>query len=83
MSLGEVLRELNTNPHEGLSVEAAQGRLEKHGYNELNELKGKGQKRGFGWSFRGVLIMILFLAALISILMEMLFGIPIPPYFPK
>jgi len=35
MEVDQVLKELNTDPHQGLSHEEARSRLEKYGYNEL------------------------------------------------
>ena len=35
MDVDQVLKELNANPHQGLSEEEVKRRLEKYGYNEL------------------------------------------------
>jgi magnesium-transporting ATPase (P-type) len=35
MEVDQVLRELNTNPYQGLSDEEVRNRLKKYGYNEL------------------------------------------------
>ena len=37
MEVDQVLRELNTDPHQGLSDEEVRSRLEKYGYNELKK----------------------------------------------
>ena len=35
MEVDQVLRDLNTNPYQGLGGEEVRSRLEKYGYNEL------------------------------------------------
>jgi Ca2+-transporting ATPase len=43
MDVEHVTRELNTNPHTGLTEDEVKSRLEKYGYNELKkEKKGSG-----------------------------------------
>ena len=37
MVVDRVLRELNTDPHQGLIEEEVRSRLEKYGYNELKK----------------------------------------------
>ena len=74
--LDEVLKELNTNPHQGLSVEEARSRLEKYGYNEL---KQGGQfvspSTRFINQLKNILIIILLIAAVLSVVGPPILGI--------
>ncbi len=81
MEADQVIRELSTDPHQGLSVEEARGRLGKYGYNEL---KGKEElvsaSAVFSSRFKNILIIILVIAAVLSVFVPPLFGISIPAY---
>ena len=74
MTIDEVIRELNTNPHQGFSAEEAKARLEKHGLNEVRTLRSKGPNRIFSGGLKGTIITILSLAVLISVLLKVVFG---------
>lgn len=74
MTIDEVIRELNTNPHQGLSAEEAKARLEKHGLNEVRTLRSKGPNRILSGGLKGTIITILSLAVLISVLLKVVFG---------
>lgn len=74
MEVDQVLRELDTDPHQGLSHEEVRSRLEKYGYNEL---KREEQRRPSFWSLSNILIIILLLAAVFSMLVSLLFRISI------
>lgn len=77
--LDEVLKELNTNPHQGLSVEEARSRLEKYGYNEL---KKGGQfvspSTRFINQLKNILIVLLLIAAALSVVGPPILGISMP-----
>jgi len=75
MEVDQVLKELNTNPHQGLSVEEARSRLEKYGYNELK--REKRQQPPF-WSLENISITILLIVAVLSVLVPLIFRISIP-----
>lgn len=70
----EVLRELNTDSHQGLSHEEVRSRLERYGYNEL---KRKEQRLPSFWSLSNILIIILLLAAVFSMLASLIFRMSI------
>ena len=70
MEVDQVLKELDTNPHQGLSTEEVRNRLEKYGYNELK--RGEQQQPPF-WSLKNILTIILLNAAVLSVLLALLF----------
>jgi magnesium-transporting ATPase (P-type) len=74
--LDEVLKELNTNSYQGLSVEEARSRLEKYGYNEL---KQGGQfvspSTRFISQLKNILIILLLIAAVLSVVGPPILGI--------
>jgi Ca2+-transporting ATPase len=74
MEVEQVLRELNTDPHQGVSEEEARKRLGKYGYNEL---KREEERRPPFWSLKNILITILLLAAVFSILVSLIFRVSI------
>jgi len=74
MEVDQVLRELNTDPHQGLSEEEVRKRLGKYGYNEL---KREEERRPPFWSLKNILIIILLLAAVFSILVSLIFRVSI------
>ena len=83
MEVDQVLKELNTDPHQGLSSEEARSRLEKYGYNEL---KREEQRQPLFWSLRkekNIPITILLIVAVLSILVATIFRISIPAFFSK
>ena len=62
MEVDQVLKELNTNPHQGLSVEEVRSRLEKYGYNELKKEEKISAFSIFINQFKNILIIILLIA---------------------
>jgi Ca2+-transporting ATPase len=75
MEIDQVLKELKTDPDQGLSNEEARSRLEKYGYNEL---KRKERRQPPFWSLKNILIIILINVAVLSVLVRLLFP-SIPP----
>ncbi|MBM4271709.1 MAG: cation-translocating P-type ATPase [Deltaproteobacteria bacterium] len=63
-----VLRELNTDPHRGLSSQEAKTRLEKYGHNELKKEKKGSPFVLFINQFKNTLIIILIIAIVLSAL---------------
>jgi Ca2+-transporting ATPase len=80
MEVDQVLKELDTNPHQGLSVEEARSRLEKYGYNEL---KREEHRQPPFWSLTNILIILLLTATVLSVLVAAIFRISIPAFFTK
>jgi len=70
MEVDQVLKELNTDPYQGLSDEEVRSRLEKYGYNEL---KRKEQRQPPFWSLKNILTIILLNAAVLSVLVALMF----------
>ncbi len=70
MEVDQVLKELNTDPHQGLRVEEVRNRLEKYGYNEL---KREEQRQPSFWSLKNILTIILLNAAVLSVLVALMF----------
>ncbi len=62
MEVDQVLKELNTDPHQGLSAEEARSRLEKYGYNELKKEEKISPLTLFFNQFKNILIIILMIA---------------------
>ncbi len=81
MEVDQVVKELNTDLHQGLSVEEARNRLKKYGYNEL-ERKGHRVSPSalFSYQLKNILIIILVIAAVLSVFIPPLFRISIPVY---
>jgi Ca2+-transporting ATPase len=69
MEVDQVLRELNTNPYQGLSDEEVQSRLEKYGYNEL---KREERRQPPFWRIENILTLILLIAAVLSVLVSLM-----------
>lgn len=67
LSVEEVCRELGVDPHKGLSSEEAKKRLEQYGPNELAERKRRTILQMFLSQFTDFLIIILLVAAAISV----------------
>jgi Ca2+-transporting ATPase len=64
----QVLRELNTDPHKGLTEDEVKKRLEKYGYNELKKEEGISPLTLLINQFKNVLIIILLIATVLSAL---------------
>jgi len=62
----QVLRELNTDPHKGLTEDEAKRRLEKYGYNELKKEERISPLILFFNQFKNILIIILLIAIVLS-----------------
>jgi len=76
MEVDQVLKELDTSPHLGLSNEEVRSRLEKYGYNEL---KRQERRQLSFWSLKNILTIILINVAVLSVLVRLLFpSIPAP-----
>ncbi|MDD4056698.1 MAG: HAD-IC family P-type ATPase, partial [Bacilli bacterium] len=67
---GEVLNELNVNSQKGLTKEEVIKRQEEHGFNALQEAKKKPWILRFLRQFNDVLIIILLIAAIVSIIVD-------------
>ncbi len=68
MDISQVLKELNTDPHGGLTSEEANSRLKKYGYNELRKEEKISTLNIFINQFKNILIIILLIATILSIL---------------
>ncbi len=73
MSIDEVIRELNTDPYQGLPSAEAKRRLLKYGRNEIRIVKVQGRRRRSLWGMKSILIAMLSVAALISALLVVAF----------
>jgi len=67
MKPAQVLTELKTDAHKGLTGEAARKRLETYGYNELKKEKGISPFTLFINQFKNILIIILLIAIALSV----------------
>ncbi|MBM4129356.1 MAG: HAD-IC family P-type ATPase, partial [Nitrospira sp.] len=65
---GQVLKELDTDPHRGLTSEEVKSRLEKYGYNELKKEERISPFTIFINQFKNILIIILIIAIILSAL---------------
>jgi Ca2+-transporting ATPase len=82
MEVDQVVKELNTDPLQGLSDEEVQSRLKKYGYNELEKKEKRNPRPApFIHKFRSILALMLFIAALVSVLVPLILGISIPTYW--
>jgi Ca2+-transporting ATPase len=72
MEIDQVIRELDTNPYQGLSDEEVRNRVEKYGYNEL---KREERQQASFWNLSNILIIILLLAAVFSVLVPIIFRV--------
>ena len=70
--LNDLINELGTDEKLGLSSEEAQRRLEKYGKNQLNQKKNKTIAERFFDQFKDYMIIILLIAAAISLLTTLL-----------
>ena len=64
----QVLKELNADPHKGLTEEEVKTRLEKYGYNELKKEEKVSPLTLFFNQFKNILIIILLIAILLSVI---------------
>jgi Ca2+-transporting ATPase len=64
----QVLKELETDPHNGLTEDEVKKRLEKYGYNELKKEEGISPFTLFLNQFKNILIIILLIATVLSAL---------------
>ena len=64
----QVVKELNTDPHKGLTEGEVKSRLEKYGYNELKKEEGVSPLTLLINQFKNVLIIILLIATVLSAL---------------
>ncbi len=71
-TVSETLEALETNRETGLSEEEASRRLEKYGPNKLAEKKKKGPFRVFLEQFKDPMVLILFLAAAVSLALSII-----------
>lgn len=62
MEVDQVVKELNTDPHKGLTEEEVKSRIEKYGYNELSQEKKTSLFIIFINQFKNILIIILLIA---------------------
>ena len=62
----QALKELNTNPHHGLTEDEVKRRLEKYGYNELKKEEKISPLTLFINQFKNILIIILLIAIVLS-----------------
>lgn len=70
--LGQVLQELDTNEKSGLNSEEAARRLAKYGKNQLEQKKKKSIIQRFSEQFKDYMIIILLIAAAISLITTIL-----------
>ncbi|MDP3297479.1 MAG: cation-translocating P-type ATPase [Thermodesulfovibrionia bacterium] len=68
MEAAEVLKELDTDLHKGLTEDVAKRRIEKYGYNELKKEEGVSPFTLFINQFKNILIIILLVAIALSAL---------------
>ncbi len=68
METDQVLKELNTDPHQGLTEDDVKKRIEKYGYNELKKEEGVSPFTLFINQFKNILIIILLIATVLSAL---------------
>jgi Ca2+-transporting ATPase len=68
MEIGQTLKELETNPHQGLTKEEVRIRLEKYGSNELKKEEKVSPFTLFINQFKNILIIILIVAIVLSAL---------------
>jgi Ca2+-transporting ATPase len=66
MEVDQVLRELETDPQQGLTENTAKSRLEKYGYNELKKEERVSPFTLFINQFKNILIIILLIATVLS-----------------
>ncbi len=67
--IGDVMTDLATNQQQGLSAKEAAARIEKYGENKLREKKKKTTIQRFFDQFKDAMIIILLIAAVVSLVM--------------
>ena len=70
MEVDQVLKELDTNPHQGLNNEEVRNRLNQYGYNIL---KKEEKRQPPFWNLKNILTIILLNAAALSLLLALIF----------
>jgi hypothetical protein len=73
MSIDEVIRELNTDPYQGLTPAGAKRRLLKNGRNEIRTVKRQPQRRARRWGPKNIAIATVSAVLLLSILIVFVF----------
>jgi Ca2+-transporting ATPase len=73
MEAAQVLKDLNTDPHHGLTEEEIKRRFEQYGYNELKKEEGISPFTLFINQFKNILIIILLIGTILSALVGELF----------
>jgi Ca2+-transporting ATPase len=73
MDVPQILKELNTDPQNGLTSQEIENRIEKHGYNELKKEDRVSPLVIFTNQFKNVLILILLIATVLSALVGEMF----------
>jgi Ca2+-transporting ATPase len=68
MEVPQVLKELDTDPHHGLTGDEVQNRLDQYGYNELKKEEGVSPFTIFFNQFKNILVIILIIAIILSAL---------------
>jgi Ca2+-transporting ATPase len=68
MEIDQILKEVDTDPHKGLSENEVNSRLEKYGYNELKKEEKISLLTLFFNQFKNILIIILLIAIVLSAL---------------
>jgi len=66
MEASQILREMDSGPHQGLTGDKVKNRLEKYGYNELKREEKVSPYTIFIKQFRNILIIILLIAIILS-----------------
>ena len=79
---GQLLKELQTSPEQGLSSEQAAQRLAQYGENKLKEKKKKTNLQRFWGQFKDAMIIILLVAAMISFVIACVEGDPMEFFEP-
>jgi P-type Ca2+ transporter type 2C len=73
MDVPQILKELDTDPQNGLTSQEIEKRIEKHGYNELKKEERVSPLVIFTNQFKNVLILILLIATVLSALVGEMF----------
>lgn len=73
-NIDEVLRQLQVDPDDGLSLDEAAQRLARHGPNQLRAVEKRSALRRFGDQFKDAMIIILIMAAAISLVVAVYEG---------
>jgi Ca2+-transporting ATPase len=73
MDVPQILKELDTDPQNGLTSQEVENRIEKYGYNELKKEERASPLVIFTNQFKNVLILILLIATVLSALVGEMF----------